>query len=180
MNSEKSNLIWIDLETTGINADTHLILEIATVVTDWNLNIISEGPNIAISQNTMALNRMGAWCEKTHRLSGLLTRVFNSDTTLGTAEAETLDFLKKYCGHRLSPLCGNSVDFDRLFLERHMPHLSDFLHCRNIDVSTVKELMNRWYAKPLNLPPKSCQHLALSDIRESITEMRFYQEHYFA
>ena len=176
---DPSNLIWMDLEMTGLNQDIEVIIEIATIVTDKELNILEEGPSIVIKQNDEYLDRMDEWNQKTHNASGLVQRVRNSTISLAEAERMTLDFIKKYVPYNTTPLCGNSVGQDRKFLDKYMKEITDFLHYRNIDVTSVKELIKRWYPKGPKLPKKSDAHLALIDIRESIDEMIFYRDHYF-
>ncbi|MFQ5597088.1 MAG: oligoribonuclease [Nitrospiria bacterium] len=174
-----AHLIWLDLEMTGLIPSKHTILEIATIVTDSHLNILAEGPEIAIRHDSQTLDLMEAWSRDTHTKSGLLQRV--KDSTIGIKEAEhqTLEFIKTYCAKKKSPLCGNSIGHDRRFLERDMPTLFDFLHYRNVDVSTIKELIKRWYTEGPQPPEKAGKHLALHDIRESIEELKFYRDHYF-
>lgn len=171
-------LIWIDLEMTGLDPEKHVIVEIATIVTDRQLEIIAEGPEIAISHPSEELASMEQWSREHHQSSGLLDRVFASHRDCRMAERETLDFLTRHCKKKHSPLCGNSVWQDRLFLLKYMPLLEDFLHYRIIDVSSVKELVKNWYP---SLPPfrKQKAHLAMSDIRASIDELRYYRRHVF-
>ncbi|WP_028318892.1 oligoribonuclease [Desulfobulbus elongatus] len=170
---DDGNLVWIDLEMTGLNPSTDRILEVATVVTDSHLGILADGPVIAIHQPDEVLAAMDAWNSKHHRESGLLDRVRKSSYTCRRAEIETLDFVKQWVGHRVSPMCGNSVWHDRRFLARFMPELEHYFHYRNIDVSTLKELALRW-APDLPRFNKECHHLAYEDIRESIAELRHY------
>ncbi len=173
-----SRLVWIDLEMTGLNPEKDFILEIASVVTDDRLEIVAEGPNIAINYPEETLENMDEWSRKHHRESGLLDRVKASSYDCRGAERETLEFLSVHCKKGESPLCGNSVWQDRRFIIKHMPNLQEFLHYRNIDVSSIKELVRRWYP---SLPPyqKQKTHLALSDIKESINELRYYRERVF-
>lgn len=171
-------LVWIDLEMTGLNPERDTILEIATIVTDNQLNIVEEGPNIAIHHSRATLENMDLWCKTHHTQSGLLSRVESSSIDMAKAETLTLNFIRRFCPRGASPLCGNSVHQDRRFLCRYMPTLEAYLHYRNIDVSTIKELAFRWY-RNLQLPPKRNAHLALDDIRESIEELRFYKNHIF-
>lgn len=171
-------LVWMDLEMSGLNPETDTILEIATVVTNADLDIVAEGPNLAIHHATDVLESMDAWCKEHHGASGLSRRVLASTIDMAAAEAQTLDFVQRYCPPKASPLCGNSVHQDRRFLVRYMPHLEAYLHYRNIDVSTVKELVRRWYPG-IEVPPKKSVHLALEDIHESIDELRFYRRHVF-
>jgi len=168
-----TNLVWIDLEMTGLNPFADKILEVATVITDSRLEILADGPVIAIHQPEEVLAAMDAWNRKHHRESGLLDRVRTSTHTCRQAEVETLDFLKQWVNHRVSPMCGNSVWHDRRFLARFMPELESYFHYRNIDVSTLKELALRW-APDLPRYNKECRHLAYEDIRESIAELKHY------
>ncbi len=171
-------LVWIDLEMTGLNPERDTIIEIATVVTDDQLNVLAEGPNLAIHVGDEVLAGMDAWNQNQHGKSGLIDRVRKSEETLASAQEKTLTFLKPFCQANTSPLCGNSVWQDRRFLARYMPEIDAFLHYRLIDVSTLKELASRWYP---SLPkfPKAEDHLALSDIRASISELAYYREKLF-
>lgn len=174
-----ANLVWVDLEMTGLEPEHNTILEIATIVTDADLTVLAEGPMIAIHRPGAVLEAMDEWNREHHGASGLIARVRASQHTVATAEAETLAFVRQYCTPRSSPLCGNSVHHDRRFLVREMPHLVAFLHYRNVDVSTIKELVRRWYPADAQAPEKKHAHLALDDIRESIEELRFYRTHVF-
>ena len=176
--AKSDNLIWIDLEMTGLDPEKHRILEIATIVTDGQLNIIEEGPVMAIHQNDEVLSGMSEWCVKTHGATGLTDRVRQSNITLGEAESQTLEFLKKYVDASISPMCGNSIGQDRRFLYRYMPELHDFFHYRNLDVSTIKELVRRWKPELLEQFTKKGTHIAMDDIRESIDELKFYRKHF--
>jgi oligoribonuclease len=173
-----SNLVWIDLEMTGLDPERMVILEIASVVTDDSLDIIAEGPDIAIKQPEEALNSMEDWSMNQHRASGLLDRVRSSSYDCRKAEQETLKFLSSWCKRGETYLCGNSIWQDRRFLGRYMPDLESFFHYRMVDVSSVKELAMRWYP---SVPPfeKKKAHLALSDIYESIKELKFYRRNIF-
>jgi len=174
----KDNMVWMDLEMTGLDPQADTILEIATIITDKNLNVLAEGPVLAVHHDKQALDKMNEWCKKQHAASGLSERVLASGVSLAEAEAQTLAFIRRYVPERGAPLCGNSVHQDRRFLVRYMPRLEAYLHYRIIDVSTVKELVKRWY--PDRQPPeKKSAHLALDDIRESITELRYYREQVF-
>jgi len=170
---KNNNLVWIDLEMTGLNPITDRILEVATVVTDSQLEVIAEGPVIAIHQPEEVLAAMDLWNCKQHRESGLIDRVRQSTYSCRQAELETLNFVKQWVGHRHSPMCGNSVWHDRRFLARYMPELEAYFHYRNIDVSTLKELAIRW-APDLPQFAKECRHLAQDDILESIAELKHY------
>lgn len=172
------HLVWIDLEMTGLDPEKGVILEIATIVTNAELEIIAEGPNIAINYPDDTLQNMDEWSMTHHRASGLLDRIKNSAYDCQRAEQETLDFISTYCREGECLLCGNSIWQDRHFLRKHMPRLEAFFHYRNIDVSSIKELVKRWYP---SLPPykKEKAHLALSDIKESINELKYYREKVF-
>jgi oligoribonuclease len=178
MPQDPNNLIWIDLEMTGLDTVNDQIIEIATIVTDANLNIIAEGPVIAVSQPDELLDRMDDWNQQQHGGSGLIGRVRNSRYDEAKAEEETLAFLKRYVPAGASPMCGNSICQDRRFLARTMPKLEDYFHYRNLDVSTLKELAYRWAPNIAEGFKKDSKHLALEDIRDSINEMRFYREHF--
>src|SRR5215213_4543145 len=173
------HLIWIDLEMTGLRPEADVIIEIATVVTDKELHVIAEGPNLAIHQPESALNGMDEWNQKQHSSSGLVARVRASTITTADAEAQTLGFLKLLVAGGASPMCGNSICQDRRFLARHMPQLERFFHYRNLDVSTIKELAKRWSPQVLKGVKKESKHLALDDIRDSIIELQHYRSHFF-
>ncbi|WP_062263729.1 oligoribonuclease [Endozoicomonas arenosclerae] len=176
--AKADNLVWIDLEMTGLDPEHDQILEIATIVTDGQLNFIAEGPVIAVHQSDTVLENMNEWCIKTHGETGLTQRV--RESKIGQAEAEqmTLEFLKQYSDVGASPMCGNSIGQDRRFLNRYMPELHNFFHYRNVDVSTLKELARRWKPELLDQFTKKGTHLALEDIRESIEELKFYRQHF--
>ena len=174
---DDGNLVWIDLEMTGLNPVTDKILEVATVITNSQLEILADGPVLAIHQPEEVLAAMDRWNTDQHRQSGLIERVQKSTYTCRQAELETLAFLQQWVGDRISPLCGNSVWHDRRFLARYMPELEHYFHYRNIDVSTLKELALRW-APDLAKFDKECQHLALADIRESIAELKHYGDNF--
>ena len=176
MNKNDENLIWIDLEMTGLDTFNDVIIEIATVVTDKELNILAEGPIIAIHQEDDVLNAMDEWNTKQHGGSGLIKRIQESSITVEQAEQETLDFLKPYVPKGKSPMCGNSICQDRRFMARLMPDLEAYFHYRNLDVSTLKELTQRWKPEILDQFEKKGSHLAMDDILESIAEMKFYRE----
>ncbi len=167
-------LVWIDLEMSGLNPDTCRILEVATIVTDGELEIVAEGPDIVVHQPEAVLGAMDEWCTTHHGASGLTAAVKASTISLAEAEAQTLAFLEPLTASGTSPLCGNSIWQDRRFISRYMPKLDAFLHYRMIDVSTVKELTRRWYPET-NAPAKGESHRALDDIRESIAELKFYR-----
>ena len=177
MSSE--NLIWIDLEMTGLDTQTDLIIEIATIVTDNHLNILAEGPTLAIHQNDEILAGMDEWNTNQHTKSGLLDRVRASHIDERYAEQRTLEFLSRYVPKGQSPMCGNSICQDRRFLHRCMPELEAYFHYRNLDVSTLKELARRWYPQITKDYSKNPSHLALDDVRDSIEELRFYRDRLF-
>ncbi len=174
------NLIWIDLEMTGLDPDRDVIIEMATIVTDSDLKTLAEGPVIAIHQPEEILAGMDEWNTRQHGQSGLTQRVRESTVSMAEAEAEaqTLAFLEQWVPKRSSPICGNSICQDRRFLYRHMPKLEGYFHYRNLDVSTLKELAARWAPQVRESFKKGNTHLALDDIRESIAELRHYREHF--
>jgi oligoribonuclease len=174
--AHEDNLIWIDLEMTGLDPGSDSILEIATVVTDKSLNIIAEGPEFAIRHELARLEAMDDWNRNQHRKSGLWQRVLGSDTELASAEALTVDFLARWVPAGKSPMCGNSICQDRRFMVRLMPRLEKFFHYRNLDVSTLKELARRWAPELHKGFTKESTHTALSDVRDSIDELRYYRQ----
>lgn len=169
------NLIWIDLEMTGLDTTADEIIEIATVVTDKDLKVLAEGPELAISQPLVRLEAMDEWNRNQHRMSGLWLRVIESKVTLAEAEARTLEFLRQWVPAGASPICGNSICQDRRFLHRLMPELEGYFHYRNLDVSTIKELARRWAPDILAGVGKKAAHTALSDVHDSIAELRHYR-----
>jgi len=171
------NLIWIDLEMTGLCPDTDSILEIACVVTDRDLNVLATGPEYAIRHDEIRLNAMDDWNRNQHGKSGLWQRVLESDVDHARAEADTLAFLAQWVPAGKSPMCGNSICQDRRFLYRQMPRLEKYFHYRNLDVSTIKELARRWAPDLLKGFSKESAHTALSDVQDSIAELRYYREH---
>ncbi|SHG50488.1 oligoribonuclease [Hydrocarboniphaga daqingensis] len=178
MTVSPSNLIWIDLEMTGLVPERHRIIEIATVVTDVHLNVLAEGPVLAVQQSHDELSAMDDWNTKQHGKSGLTQRVRDSRITEAEAERLTLSFLSDWVVPGKSPMCGNSICQDRRFLARYMPQLERFFHYRNLDVSTLKELCQRWSPDLARGFNKESSHLAMSDIRDSIAELRYYRDHF--
>ena len=172
------NLIWIDLEMTGLDPEKDRIIEIATLVTDPQLNILGEGPVIAIHQHEILLSSMDEWNTRQHNQSGLVKRVLESTYSEGVAESLTIDFLTKYVGKGKSPMCGNSICQDRRFLYKYMPNLAAYFHYRNLDVSTLKELVKRWRPQLINGVTKESKHLAMDDIKDSIAELAYYRQHF--
>lgn len=179
MSQDANNLIWIDLEMTGLDTQNDVIIEIATIITDRELNILAEGPNLAIHQGDEILNAMDEWNTNTHGKSGLTERVRKSDIDEAEAERQTLAFLEQYVPKGKSPMCGNSICQDRRFLARCMPELEAWFFYRNLDVSSVKELGQRWAPEMAKGFNKKSNHLALDDIRDSIEELKYYREHFF-
>jgi oligoribonuclease len=175
----EENLVWVDLEMTGLDPRKDVIIEMATIVTDKQLNVLAEGPVLAIHQPEEALLAMDEWCTNTHTASGLVARVRESNVTEADAMAQTLAFLKNWVPAGKSPMCGNSIGQDRRFLDAYMPELESFFHYRNVDVSTIKELCQRWQPALLAGFKKKGTHLALDDIRESIEELKYYRQHFF-
>jgi len=172
-------LIWIDLEMTGLDTRRDEIIEIATIVTDPELEVLAEGPVLAIHQPAAVLEQMDEWNTRQHTASGLVERIRTVGVTCSEAEQATLDFLARWVPAGVSPMCGNSICQDRRFMARLMPDLEAFFHYRNLDVSSVKEIVRRWAPALLDGVPKEGRHLALDDIRDSITELRYYREHAF-
>ena len=175
----KANLVWIDCEMTGLDPARHVLLEIATIVTNYDLEIIATGPVLPIRPTNAKLQLMDAWCRRTHRKSGLLARVREEGVRLADAEEETLRFVRRYCYARTAPLCGNSIGQDKRFLAKYMPRLHEFLHYKVIDVSSIKLLVDGWYHGKYAPPPKRELHRALADIEESIEELRYFREAVF-
>jgi oligoribonuclease len=175
MPRDNSNLVWIDLETTGLSVANRVILEIASIVTDKDLNVVGEGPDLVIYHPPEALDRIDKWCAQQYEYSGLLEASRASDISLREAEQQTVTFIRKHTHRKSSPLCGNSILLDRRFLMRYMPELHGHLSHRNLDVSTLNELAYRWYPGLLPLLEKEYPHRAAQDIRASIEELRDYR-----
>ena len=176
---KKSNLVWIDLEMTGLSPQNDRIIEIATIVTNIHLSIVAEGPELVVHQSDERLDGMDAWNKKTHGESGLIDQVRASDIDEEEAERRTLAFLRRYATKQRSPLCGNAICQDRRFLDRYMPQVSSYLHYRHVDVSTIKELARRWRPDLTSNQTKNSRHRAMDDIRDSIKELRVYRDNFF-
>lgn len=179
MTKSDTNLIWLDLEMTGLHPDKDRILEIATVITNADLEVLAEGPVLHIHQSDALLDGMDTWCQEHHSQSGLIDRVKNSKTTEAEAESKTLNFIRKYVDENKSPLCGNTISMDRRFLYRYMPKLESYFHYRHLDVSTLKILAQLWSPEIATGITKVSEHIALKDIHDSIEELRYYRRHLF-
>ncbi|RUO72032.1 oligoribonuclease [Pseudidiomarina sediminum] len=179
MSATADRLIWIDLEMTGLDPEHDVIIEVATIITDQQLNVLAEGPVIAVHHSDEVLARMDDWNVRTHTGSGLVARVQSSNHDTASAEQQTLAFLAQWCTPGSSPICGNSICQDRRFLARYMPRLEAFFHYRNLDVSTVKQLAKYWAPEVAAGVKKQGTHTALADIRESIDELQHYRAHFF-
>ncbi|MCD6495556.1 oligoribonuclease [Candidatus Bipolaricaulota bacterium] len=181
MKKDRTNLVWLDLETSGVDVESKAILEVAMVITDKDLNVIAEGPELVIYQPDGVLEKLDDWCKKQHRASGLIDEVRRSSISLEQAESQLISFASQYCPPRACPLCGNSICFDRRFIIRYMPRLNALLSYRNVDVSSIKELVSRWYPEALAGIGNSqtSKHRALSDIHESIGELMHYRQTVF-
>lgn len=174
--SREFNLIWLDLEMTGLDPEQERIIEIATVVTNAELEVIAEGPNLVVKQADSLLDSMDEWCTRQHGESGLTAKVRASQISEAQAEQQTLEFLQQYVDAGASPMCGNSIGQDRRFLVKYMPQLESFFHYRNLDVSTLKELARRWAPEALEGLSKKGSHLALDDVHDSINELKHYRQ----
>lgn len=175
----QSDLVWIDLEMTGLEPDRHVICEIATIITNSDLETVAEGPSLVIHLDEATLAEMDPWCVEHHGKSGLTKKIRESHISNAEAEKQTLNFIKQHVERGQAPLCGNSIWQDRRFLERYMPELEGYLHYRMIDVSSIKECVKRWYSPRCLPPPKNNTHRALDDIYESIEELRYYRQKIF-
>lgn len=178
MAQDQNNLVWIDMEMTGLNPDTDRVIEVALVVTNSALDVVAEAPVLVVHQSDEALEAMDDWNKNTHGRSGLIGKVRESRLIESVVEAQMVEFLKQHVGSRLSPMCGNSICQDRRFLARWMPKLEDYFHYRNLDVSTLKELVKRWRPELAKGLSKHGKHEALADIYESIEELKYYREHF--
>lgn len=179
MAKSPENLVWVDLETTGLDPESRVVLEIACLVTDKDLNELGDGVDLVVHQEGHAIGQLDPWCVKQHAASGLLEASRTSTTSLAQAQDETLAYVKRHCLSKKAPLCGNSVCFDRRFLMRHMPKVEAYLHYRNVDVSSIKELARRWRPEVVEKLTKTARHRALDDLRESIAELRLYRDAFF-
>lgn len=179
MAKSPEHLVWIDLETSGLDPESRVILEIACLVTDKDLNELGDGVDLVVHQEGHAIGQLDAWCTRQHAASGLLAASRASTVSLAEAEAQVLAYVKRLCLSKKAPLCGNSVCFDRRFLIRHMPKLEAYLHYRNVDVSSIKELARRWRPSLVAQLTKTARHRALDDLRESIAELRLYRDALF-
>jgi oligoribonuclease len=175
----KKHLVWIDCEMTGLEPADNVLLEIATIITNYDLEIVAHGPVLAIRASEARLAAMDRWNQRTHKKSGLLDRVRNEGVTTAEAERQTLAFVRKYCYAQTAPLCGNSIGQDKRFLAKYMPQLNDYLHYKVVDVSSIKVLVKEWYGGKYESPKKLELHRALADIEESIAELRYYRDTVF-
>ena len=178
MAQDQNNLIWLDMEMTGLNPDTDKVIELAMVVTDTQLNVVAEGPVWVVHQSAEVMGGMDSWNTGTHGKSGLTARVLAATTNEADVEAAALEFMKLHVPRLASPMCGNSICQDRRFMARHLPKLEDWFHYRNLDVSTLKELCKRWKPEIAKGMKKHGKHEALADIYESIDELKYYREHF--
>ena len=179
MQADANHLVWIDLEMTGLDPATNVILEVAALVTDRDLNVVGEGLDFVVHRDEVVLAGMEEWSQRTHTASGLVERIRASTVSIEEAERRTLEFIRERVPPEVAPLCGNSIGHDRRFLRREMPSVDAYLSYRIVDVSSIKELVRRWYPDALQAPPKRETHRALDDVRASIEELRWYREHIF-
>lgn len=179
MSKSRDNLVWIDCEMTGLDPIKNVLIEIAVLITDSELNLVAEGPQIVIHQKKSVMDAMDKWNRTHHGKSGLTEAVIKSAVSVSDAEQEVLKFVRKHCSKRTAPLCGNSIGQDRRFLDRYMPTLHEYFHYQSIDVSSVKQLTYRWFPDRCSPPDKSDNHRAMGDIYESIDELRYYRKHFF-
>ena len=179
MPTGENHLVWMDLEMSGLDPKTCVILEIATLITDKDLNLVAQGPSLVVHQPNSVLEAMDDWNKEHHGASGLSETVKNSKISLEEAENQTFNFIAQHCGPKSSPLCGNTIYQDRRFLIEYMPKLESYLHYRLVDVSTIKELVKRWYGPEFQAPNKKQKHKALDDILETVEELKFYREKVF-
>lgn len=175
----RKHLVWIDCEMTGLDPKQHVLIEIATIITNYDLEIVARGPVLPIRQSETKLKLMDAWNRRTHRESGLLDRMQSEGVSVAEAERQTLAFVKRHCYARTAPLCGNSIGQDKRFLSKYMPDLTEFLHYKVVDVSSIKVLISEWYGGKYESPKKRELHRALSDIEESIAELEYYRRKVF-
>lgn len=175
----KEHLVWIDCEMTGLDPKFNTLIEIATIITNYELEIVARGPALAIRTTKSHLDRMDAWNRRVHKQSGLLDRMRDEGVSLGEAERQTLAFVKRHCYAQTAPLCGNSIGQDKMFLRKYMPELHDFLNYRVVDVSSIKLLVRKWYGGKYEAPEKKELHRALDDIEESIAELDYYRRSVF-
>ena len=179
MTRSKKNLVWIDCEMTGLDPDRNVLIEIAVIVTNYDLEIVARGPVLAIKQSKAKLDMMDSWNRRTHKRSGLLERIESEGVPLADAEEQVLKFVKRYCYKKTAPLCGNSIGQDKRFIARYMPRLHEFLHYKVVDVSSIKLLAGEWYGKAFQPPKKQELHRARSDIEESIAELAYLRKTVF-
>ncbi|OYY93437.1 MAG: oligoribonuclease [Hydrogenophilales bacterium 28-61-23] len=178
MPQNNTHLVWVDMEMSGLNPDTDVVLEVALIVTDKDLNLVEEGPVLVLHQSDAVLDGMDSWNKGTHGKSGLIDKVKASTLSEADVSARMIEFMKQHVEARMSPMCGNSICQDRRFMARHLPDLEAYFHYRNLDVSTLKELAGRWRPELKDGFKKANSHTALADIQESIEELKYYREHF--
>jgi oligoribonuclease len=179
MAKSKKHMVWIDCEMTGLEPAHDVLIEIATIITNYDLEIIARGPSIPIRATETRLGKMDSWNQRTHKASGLLDRIRAEGVSVAEAERQTLKFVRRYCYARTAPLCGNSIGQDKRFIAKYMPALDGYLHYRVVDVSSIKVMVKEWYGDKYPGPPKKETHRALDDIEESIAELKYYRENVF-